>query len=169
MQACQGLQSWYSQVQEQKWDGSVVMAQMLGWRQTGVRDLADFPSLHVCPVSDRLFGIWQSRTLSPKLSTPRGTHAFRVLLNCVRTVWMNRFIPAKNQRKSRLSKDLVPPGPCCLWLKLLYDLYFRCNTSSYTRPFWSIICMGIQNWKWLLWKPTCKKFITRSQELATMD
>lgn len=30
---------------------------------------------------------------------PQGNSAFRVLLNCVRTVWMNRFIPAKIKGK----------------------------------------------------------------------
>lgn len=29
----------------------------VGWRQAGVKDLADFHSLRVCPVSDRLWNL----------------------------------------------------------------------------------------------------------------
>lgn len=94
MQACQGLQSWCSQVQEQKWDGSVVM----GWRQAGVKGLADFHSLRVWSVSDRLWNLAVQDPVS-QAKHPRGTHAFWVLLHCLRAVWVNHFIPAKIKGK----------------------------------------------------------------------
>lgn len=98
MQACQELQSWCSQVQEQKWDGSVVMAQMWGGGRLESKALQTFTA-YACGQFLTDSGIWQSRTLSPKVSTPRGTHAFRVLLHCVRTVWMSHFVPAKIKGK----------------------------------------------------------------------
>lgn len=42
---------------------------------------------------------------------------------------------------------LAPPGPCVCDCELGHHPYFRCSTSSYTKPFWSIISMETQNWK----------------------
>lgn len=80
---------------------SVVMAQTWDGGRLESKALQTFTAF-VCAqfLTDSLeCRIWQSRTLSPKLSTSRGAHTFQVLLLCVGTVWMNHFIPTKIKGK----------------------------------------------------------------------